>query len=291
MKRIIIVWLIVLVATYGFLKWQRASGPTNPKQIHGALGDLVIDDQLLRTSTIDADLPVSIRVAAPDEPAPDGLEAYVVWRRYPTADPWSRDALVYEQGYVKGALPRQPMAGKIEYHVEFVRAGQTLVLPADENAVARFKGSVPPVILLLHVTCMILGMLFSTGAGLEGLTNGGGLKTLSRLAFAFLFVGGLILGPLVQKYAFDALWTGWPLGEDWTDNKLAVGALVWLVAMWRTRKATATNPAGKWFAVAAMVVILVVYSIPHSIHGSTYDYETGEHIQVMMTEPQVRDIG
>jgi hypothetical protein len=28
-----------------------------------------------------------------------------------------------------------------------------------------------------------------------------------------------------------------------------------------------------------MLVIFVIFSIPHSIHGSTLDYETGEHIQ------------
>ncbi len=30
-------------------------------------------------------------------------------------------------------------------------------------------------------------------------------------------------------------------------------------------------------AMVVVLVILVVYSIPHSIHGSTFDYETGEH--------------
>ena len=95
-------------------------------------------------------------------------------------------------------------------------------------------------------------------------------------------VGGLILGPIVQKYAFDAFWTGWPLGEDWTDNKLAVGALLWLIAVIRTQQGGPDNPrAGKWWAVAAMLVIFVIFSIPHSIHGSTLDYETGEHIQAL----------
>jgi len=132
------------------------------------------------------------------------------------------------------------------------------------------------------VFAIVIAFLFSTRAGFEALSNGPSLKTLSRIALGFLMVGGLILGPIVQKYAFNAFWTGWPLGEDLTDNKLAVGALLWLIAVIRSRNAGPGNPAGKWWAVAAMIVIFVIFSIPHSIHGSTLDYDTGEHIQVMV---------
>jgi len=222
--------------------------------------------------------------------------------------------MTYEAGQLKAKLPRQPMAGKLEYTVELVAsselraAGYTTAVedgaiqfyPAKEKgpAVARFKGDVPGLILGLHVVCMIMGMLFSTGAGLEALTGGRNLLTLARLAFGFLLLGGMILGPIVQKYAFDAYWTGWPLGTDWTDNKLAVGALVWLVAMLlAARKVRPQGTIGgkadgdsagqpytqvaRWSAVLAMLTILVVYGIPHSIHGSTFDYDTGEHVQRM----------
>ncbi len=98
---------------------------------------------------------------------------------------------------------------------------------------------------------------------------------------------------MVQKYAFDAFWTGWPLGGDWTDNKLAVGAIVWLITMLlatrvvrpRTEESEKSvlpySSAARWSAVVAMLAILVIYGIPHSIHGSTFDYDTGEHVQRM----------
>jgi hypothetical protein len=191
--------------------------------------------------------------------------------------------MVYEAGFLTAELPRQPMAGKLEYHVELRQGGRLVEIPRGEAAVARFKGDVPDMVLIFHVTCMVLGMLFSTGAGLESLTRGGAaLKNLSRVTFAFLFLGGLVLGPVVQKYAFDAFWTGWPLGEDWTDNKLAVGALVWALAMWRTSTAPTGDRLGRALVVLAAVTVLVIYSIPHSIHGSTFDYETGEHIQALL---------
>ncbi len=56
-----------------------------------------------------------------------------------------------------------------------------------------------------------------------------------------LVLGGFLLGPIVQKYAFGAFWTGWPFGEDLTDNKTAVAVLAWLprvtlLALWGSRR-------------------------------------------------------
>lgn len=281
MKRIVAIWLITFVLTVVFLVWQKVSGPTYEKRGEVELGGQTIEIELLRTHSINGDLPVTIPVAASDAPASD-IEGTVVWRRFPTNEAWQQLPLTYAEGLLRAELPRQPMAGKLEYKVELRRGDAVAVFPPDEAAVARFKGDVPGLLLIFHVTFMVLGMLFSTGAGLDALTGGAGaLRVLSRLTFAFLFLGGLVLGPVVQKYAFDAFWTGWPLGEDWTDNKLAVGALVWAIAMWATRHAEPGRPRGKWWVVLAMITILVIYSIPHSIHGSTYDYETGEHIQAL----------
>ncbi len=278
MKRVIIVWTLAFFLTAAFLVWQKISGPTYEVRFDTEVAGVPLKGELLRTHSINGDLPVSVNISD------SAVTGTVVWRRYPTDHPWERLAMDYEKGQLKTALPAQKMAGKLEYSVEFTKDGQKVVIPADEAAVARFKGDVPNLILAFHVVFMILGMLVSTGCGFEALSNGGSLKILSRITFVFLLLGGLILGPIVQKYAFDAYWTGWPLGGDWTDNKLAVGAIVWLIAMWGTRNAGVGRPEGKWLCVLAMMAIFIIYGIPHSIHGSTLDYETGEHIQVMMRE-------
>jgi len=277
-KRVILLWTVAFFLTAAFLVWQKISGPTYEVRFATEVAGVPLQGELLRTHSITGDMPVTVKVSDP------ALQGTVVWRRYPTNDEWTHLPMVNENGLLKAVLPKQGMAGKLEYRVEFSKDGQTVVVPPREAAVARFKGDVPSLVLIFHVGFMILGMLFSTGCGFEALTNGGALKNLSRIAFAFLLLGGLILGPVVQKYAFDAFWTGWPLGGDWTDNKLAVGAIVWGLAMWRTQEARPGRPTGKWWCVAAMVTIFVIYGIPHSIHGSTLDYETGEHIQVMMRE-------
>jgi hypothetical protein len=275
LKRAIIMWLVAFLLTAAFLVWQKISGPTYEKRFKVEVAGTVIRGELLRSHSINGDMPVTIHVPDPE------VTAEVVWRRFPTEDPWERLAMQRDGEVLRAHIPRQGMAGKVEYDVEFFKGDVMVPALKDEAAVARYKGDVPNLVLILHVTAIVFAFLFSTGAGFEALTNGPHLRQLSRIAFGLLVLGGLILGPIVQKYAFDAYWTGWPLGEDWTDNKLAVGALLWLVAVIQTRNAGPDNPRGKWFAVLAMLVIFVIFSIPHSIHGSTLDYETGEHIQAL----------
>jgi len=280
LKRLFLLWFATFIITVAFLVYQKMSGPTYPVRYNVEVGGEVLKGKFSRSGDIHDDLELAITTANED------LRADLVWQRYPIKDGWTRVPFVREDGLLKAWLPKQGMAGKIEYRVEIFNGGDTAVIPQEEAAVARFKGTVPNLILVVHVICMILGMFFSNAAGFDALSGSHQLKNLSRLAFGFLLLGGTILGPIVQKYAFDAYWTGWPLGGDWTDNKLAIGALVWLIAMIATSRSNSENKAGRWITVLAMLVIFVVYGIPHSIHGSTLDYESGEHIQVMMINIQ-----
>jgi hypothetical protein len=78
----------------------------------------------------------------------------------------------------------------------------------------------------------------------------------------------------VQKFAFGDLWTGVPFGWDLTDNKTLIAVLFWLIAVIMNRKKE--RPV---YMVLAAVVLLVVFSIPHSLFGSELDYGTGQVIQ------------
>jgi hypothetical protein len=130
--------------------------------------------------------------------------------------------------------------------------------------VARFKGAVPIWLLGPHVLCMFAGMLVAVRAGLESLGANGDPRRLAWLALPLLAVGGLLLGPAVQKVAFGAWWTGFPHGIDLTDNKTAIAVLAWSWAVWRLRG----RRRAPWAVVAAAVVTLTVFSIPHSTWGS-----------------------
>jgi len=86
-------------------------------------------------------------------------------------------------------------------------------------------------------------------------------------------LGGLVLGPIVQKYAFDAFWTGWPLGGDLTDNKTAAMWLAWAAALAvRGRRPDPADRVARWSTVLAALVMIAVYCVPHSLLGSQLDY-------------------
>jgi hypothetical protein len=87
----------------------------------------------------------------------------------------------------------------------------------------------------------------------------------------------MILGPFVQLYAFGDLWTGVPFGWDLTDNKTLIAFLFWILAVVMNRRRD--KP---FYTVLAAVVLLLIYSIPHSMFGSQLDYHTGNVTQGMI---------
>jgi len=96
----------------------------------------------------------------------------------------------------------------------------------------------------------------------------------SVLTLATLIAGGMILGPLVQKYAFGAFWTGVPFGWDLTDNKTLIALIFWIFAVIMNKK----RNTGLYTVIAAAVT-LIVFSIPHSLFGSELDFSSGEVTQ------------
>jgi hypothetical protein len=133
----------------------------------------------------------------------------------------------------------------------------------ERPAVTRFKGWVPRWILIPHVAAMILTMLFSARTALAALFEGR-TRLWSIVTIMMLLVGGFILGPIVQKLAFGAYWTGIPWGWDLTDNKTLFAGVAWLAAAWQMRG----GREGRTAAVAAAVITLAVFAIPHSVWGS-----------------------
>jgi hypothetical protein len=250
-------WLLALLITLGSAAYQRLTGPTHPIRGEVDLAGATVALKLTRSHGGEGDQP--LRVEAPD-PEIGGL---VVWRRYPTSDPWRVIPFRREGSALVAALPHQPPAGKLEYQLRLERGAARAVFP-PWPAITRFKGAVSPFVLVPHVVAMFAGMLLSTRAGLEALFRDGAPRRYALVALVLIAAGGLFLGPLVQKSAFDAYWTGWPFGEDLTDNKTAAAALVWAIALWRLRGGRSARVA----VVLAAVVTFVVFVIPHSAWGS-----------------------
>jgi hypothetical protein len=87
-------------------------------------------------------------------------------------------------------------------------------------------------------------------------------------------IGGMVLGPVVQKYAFNEWWAGVPFGFDLTDNKTLIAFIAWVLALLMIRK----KSAPVW-VVAASLITIIIFSIPHSLYGSQLNQETGKIIQ------------
>jgi len=205
-----------------------------------------------------------ISLSVPDRTVGGTME----FRRFRSHDEWSSQPLERREDVLIARIPHQPPAGKVMYRVLLGKDGAEPVALTSEPVIIRFRGDVPAFVLILHILLMFAAMLLSTRTGLEALFKRPQVYKLTLWTVVLLFLGGMIGGPMVQKYAFGTFWTGWPLGHDLTDNKTAVALLLWLVALWRIRR----KPAARWWALAASLVLLTIYLIPHSTLGSELDY-------------------
>jgi len=110
LKRVLTLWTLAFVLTAAFLVYQKVTGPTYEIRFNTEVAGVPLVGNLLRTHSINGDLPVIVNV--PD----DEVEGTIVWRRYPTNDPWQRLNMERVDGQLRATLPRQKM-------VAFVRHG------------------------------------------------------------------------------------------------------------------------------------------------------------------------
>ncbi|MBM3294180.1 MAG: solute carrier organic anion transporter [Candidatus Aminicenantes bacterium] len=255
-------WVLAVLITLTAAVYQRMTGPTYPFRAKARIGASDISARLPRSAENVKDREVSVRV--PDATA----DGYVEYKRFKTDDPFTRVEMTREGDKLVAFLPKQPPAGKLAYRVVLASLGEMTSLTGENPIVIRFKGPVSMIIQLPHILIMFLAMLFSTAAGLFALGKRHNPRKLAVWTAVLLFLGGFILGPMMQQSAFGKLWTGFPFGTDMTDNKTLVAMLAWVAALIAGRKG---RPARGWI-LAASVVLLAVYSIPHSLFGSELDY-------------------
>ncbi len=258
-------WVLAVVISLAAMFYQRMTGPTYPKKYEVSYQNEEFNFSLPRSNNgRPGDYPVEVEL-------PDAFSAKVIWRLFPSEDPWNTVEMERQGDLLSTSLPHQPPAGKIEYHLELMADGKIIDLGDGENVVIRFRADVPAWALIPHVLMMILTVIWSMATIIFALANIPSYKRHVGLTIIFLVIGGFILGPVVQKYSFGQFWTGWPLGDDLTDNK-TLFALIAFVAAWFLRN----KSYGRWLAVGAALVMLAVYLIPHSMGGSELDRESGE---------------
>jgi hypothetical protein len=263
--RSFLLWAISFLFTVSLAVYQRLTGPTHPVRGKVVLAGETIKYKLVR-SWDEGDARISIR--ALDRSVGGTIRIKRI--KDPDSE-WHTMPLQRMGDNLEWDLPHQPPAGKLMYQISLHSGNESLSL-TDEPVVIRFKGVVPMWVLIPHIFVMFLAMMISTRTGLEAVFHGRNRFIFAYITTASLFVGGLILGPLVQKFAFGAYWTGWPFGQDLTDNKTLVAFIFWAIALWRLYK----NPGARTWPIVAALALVVIFIIPHSMLGSELDYATGE---------------
>jgi hypothetical protein len=269
-------WVITILFTLFISYLQRTTGPTYPISGKVMVGQEEVKYKFIRSDEIEGESEQSeIPIIASEN-----ISGSYIFRRYKSFDDWTEKALERRGEELIISIPRQPKAGKMQYQVSLTDGENTVKIP-EEPVIMRYKGVVPKLpVLLPHVLMMLLAMIFSTRTGLEALVRGKKTFKLALWTLIFLGIGGLILGPIMQKYAFDAYWTGWPFGHDLTDNKTIVSFIFWVIAVIVLFK----NKANRVWPIVAAIVLLAIYSIPHSALGSELDYTKMEGEQIEATE-------
>ena len=261
MNKSLIIWLIALILTLLLAAFQRMTGPTYPVSGIVDFNNEIAEYEFDRSHSGEGDHTIQIK----NDNA--GLQAELFWKRYKTKDDWTRVIMVRKDNMLTANLPHQPKAGKLLYKVKLINQSVSIVIP-EEPVLIRFKGAVPLFILIPHIIFIFGAMLLSTRTGLEIFKKEPTFKYLTIATLLFLFIGGGILGPIAQYYAFDAYWTGFPVGYDLTDNKILIAIIGWIITAVMINKSP--NPK-RWIAFAS-ILLFSVFLISHSVLGSELDY-------------------
>ena len=279
MKKVLF-WILAIVITLGASVYQRMTGPTNPKYVETSIAGEDYKFKLPRSGG-ETDCSVVLKGFGSQQMQDSlgmSLDAVMHWRKYPSSDDFVAVRMMPAEEGLTAFLPAQPQAGKLEYYIEIqtfrkdeVQALKTrTMLCYDDPLIIRFKGDVPAWALIPHILCMFISMLFGAYAFLCALANMPQYRRYTMLSFVLLVLGGFVLGPIVQKYAFGVYWSGFPFGGDLTDNKTLFAGVALLVAV-----LTGKRSWNRWAVVVAMAVMFAIFSIPHSMRGSQLNHQTG----------------
>jgi len=283
-----ILWTLAIIITLAAAIYQRQTGPTYPKRVEASVNDSVLKLKLIRSIDLTERSEVKLKIYD------KSVSARLFYKRLGSKEEYQSADFTYnvypvhsflmnkvfkiteEKGFF-AVVPQQPPAGKLQYYFEITDSKGTQTYFKEEPIVIRFKGGVPSYILTPHILFMFFAMLFSTLAGLMALIKYPLYKKYGILTLILFTIGGMILGPIVQYNAFGDYWTGIPFGWDLTDNKTLIALLFWIMAVYMNRK----EEKPLYVAMAALILLLI-FSIPHSLFGSQLDYETGKVTQGMI---------
>jgi len=255
-------WLIAFAFMVLSAAYQRVTGPTFPYLGIAHVDGQAVHFKLPRSAVSEAPLVITI------PHAPKTMKASLGWRLHHDTGPYTIVLMERNGEALQAQLPGLPPGVKIEYRVSIKTADGQLVIPARRDVVLRFKGDIPPWALIPHISFLLLAVLFGMRTLLEALYRRPRLRLFAWLACACIIIGGMLLGPLVQWFAFGAWWTGIPFGWDVTDNKTLFMLLCWIGVLIAIHRHDQPTRRSRRMIIVGAAVMLIVYLIPHSLFGT-----------------------
>jgi hypothetical protein len=263
--QIVVLWIAAIAITLAAAIYQRITGPSNPQHITIRTNDgSAYSLKLPRNNGGIKDARIEIPIAD------TSFTGVLYYKKYPVHEPWTEILMIRDKASLVAYLPHQPPAGKLEYRLVLTQHREEIRVPERNPVIIRFRGDVPAPVIIPHILLMFIAMLLANVAALMAFAGNSRFRFYTFLTTAAMLAGGMIMGPIVQKYAFGQFWTGFPMGFDLTDNKTFIAFIFWIVAAGGNLK------KGKpWLTILAAAVTLIIFSIPHSARGSELDPETG----------------
>ncbi len=270
----LLVFPAAVLITAAALYYQSNYGPTKPKRVTLWLSDAQeYRFKLPRSHGGNTDCPLELVI--PDTT----IAGELYFRSFPTNDSWQQTPLSRSGEKLTANLPHQPPAGKLEYYFLLKQEGKVIRMPVGEQVIIRFRGDVPAGVIIPHALLMFVAMFLSNLTLLLAIFGFRSYRLAGIITTICLFIGGLVFGPMVQYHAFGAYWTGFPFGFDLTDNKTLIAFVFWIVAVIGNLRKDR-----RYLTILAALVMLLIFTIPHSSRGSELDPETGE-IQTGLVTP------
>ncbi|MGC9070460.1 MAG: hypothetical protein ACP5IO_04025 [Elusimicrobiales bacterium] len=241
--------LVSLILTLLLTVFQRITGPTYPVK-----GDLDYNGRNVRYK-----LPRSCTIKKSECIAyiyKNDVNAYISWKRLGVDEEFKKIYFKSDGNKSIVIIPDDFMpASKIEY--DFYVDGKKINL---NKIVLRFKNEVRRWILISHIFFMFLSLVICFYLFLEVVFEKKFSSKVFWANYLSMFIGGFVLGALLQKEAFGIFWSGFPFGSDVTDNKVLVSFIFWSYAAYRLLKGFESRKA----ILISFFITILTYLIPHS---------------------------
>ncbi len=187
----------------------------------------------------------------------------------------------FEEGRYFGKIPAHARGSLIKYYVEG-RAGADLVVQVPAKDKPRFefyfKGTPNRVVLISHIVVIFAALFFFILTGyfayraMRERRASLHVPRLGLVGTVLFFIASIPLGMIIAYHTYGTPWTGFPVGNDLTDNKSLVILLYWTAATFFYRgSALKKDPSSDilpgralpYVYIAGVVIAVILFLLPH----------------------------